>query len=68
MVRDVVGEAVECLGYVQIDKKRNSSLEDGVIVDIGEKDDLKSGKILVCRTDEQLEMARACALDDKFWS
>ncbi|OBZ72095.1 putative acetate kinase [Grifola frondosa] len=38
---------------------------DGVVVDIGTSKDKK--RVLVCRTDEQLEMAKECALSEKFW-
>ncbi|KAG6909861.1 hypothetical protein DXG01_014896 [Tephrocybe rancida] len=69
-LREAVIERVQCLGYARIDKGRNEAVgrgqEEGEsVVDIGVQG---SGKrVLVCRTDEQLEMARACALDEEFW-
>ncbi|RDB26332.1 putative acetate kinase [Hypsizygus marmoreus] len=65
-LRAVLGEKVKCLGYVDLDEEKNNNLGDGVVIDIGiETADGK--RMLVCRTDEQVEMARACALDEEFW-
>lgn len=42
-----------------------------VVVDVGRKGEdgaADSGRwVLVCRTDEQFEMARGCAEDTEFW-
>ncbi|KAF7985627.1 hypothetical protein HWV62_2127 [Athelia sp. TMB] len=68
-LRERIGKAVECLGFPEIDRGKNQSQkvkEGGVVVEI---DNAESGKrVLVCKTDEQLEMARQCALEKKFWN
>jgi acetate kinase len=65
-LRRAVGEAVGCLGFAAIDERKNSlNDEEGVVVDIGRGDGRK--RILVCRTDEQFEMARECSLANEFW-
>ena len=57
-LREAVVDGVGCLGFA-IDKARNDSPEeDGPVADVGAKDARQ--KVLVCRTDEQLEMARQC--------
>jgi acetate kinase len=58
-LRSVVSEKLSCLGF-EIDEGKNTKVGDteDVVVDVG-KDGAKH-KILVCRTDEQLEMARNC--------
>lgn len=66
-LRRAVGEAVACLGFAVIDETKNSQVNDdeGIIVDIGKGDGMK--RMLVCRTDEQLEMAIECSLAKEFW-
>jgi len=67
-LRQAIGEAVVCLGFAAIDETKNSQVveDDGVIVvDIGKGD--KGKKMLVCHTDEQVEMARECSLTGEFW-
>lgn len=64
-LRKAVLEACECIGG-GLDDAANESVDskDGAVVEIGEG---KSGmKSLVCRTDEQLEMARECILAKEF--
>ena len=39
--------------------------KEGEVVEIGDPEDKR--RVLVCRTDEQLEMARECSLDKAFW-
>jgi len=60
-LRRRVVDGVRCLGFRGLDEKRNAEVGDvdGVVVDI---DDGAEGghPVLVCRTDEQLEMARDC--------
>jgi acetate kinase len=66
-LRSAIGERVKCLGFAGVDEGRNERVgkENGIVVDIG----LDGGKkLLVCRTDEQLEMARQCAMNTKFSS
>ncbi|OJA16410.1 hypothetical protein AZE42_05498 [Rhizopogon vesiculosus] len=66
-LRHAIGEAVACLGFAAIDKTKNSQIkdDDGIIVDIGKGD--KGKRMLVCHTNEQLEMARECSLAAEFW-
>ncbi|KAF7327424.1 putative acetate kinase [Mycena kentingensis (nom. inval.)] len=56
-LRAVVGKRVECLGFAGVDGERNETVEEkeGVVVDVGGDG---SKRVLVCRTDEQLEMAQ----------
>ncbi|KAK3055408.1 hypothetical protein LTS18_011812, partial [Coniosporium uncinatum] len=56
-LRKAVVDGVRCLGF-KIDESKNSSPGDGIVVDIGAQD--SKHKVLVCQTDEQLEMARGC--------
>jgi acetate kinase len=67
-LRHAIGEAVVCLGFAAIDETKNSQVvedNDVVTVDIGKGD--KGKKMLVCHTDEQVEMARECCLTGEFW-
>lgn len=66
-LRSAVGDAVHNLGYSTIDEHVNQELErrEAAVIDIGKQDGGK--RMLVCRTDEQFEMARACSLSDEFW-
>jgi acetate kinase len=50
-----------------LDTERNEKAagSDEDVVLLGAKD---GKKVLVCKTDEQEEMARECALESKFWS
>ena len=60
-VRRRVVEGVRCLGF-EIDDKRNTEVGNGgVVEEIGYQEAGKVGKkVLVVKTDEQLEMARGC--------
>jgi acetate kinase len=67
-LRHAIGEAVVCLGFAAIDETKNGQVvedDDVVTVDIGKVD--KGKKMLVCHTDEQVEMARECSLTGEFW-
>ena len=67
-LREAVAKAVQCLGFGMVDAGRNTGdnvKEGGVVVDIGI--DRMDKRILICKTDEQVEMARECALADKLW-
>lgn len=67
--REVV-RLVGCLGF-EIDEEENEqSREEGVVVwDVGKKE-VEGGRlkrVLVCRTDEQFEMARMCVEEEGVW-
>lgn len=66
-LRQEVAKRVSCLGF-SIDEKLNAEVDQGdwVVADVG-VDKQNGHRLLVCRTDEQLEMAKECALDRKFW-
>ncbi|KAK5987637.1 putative acetate kinase [Cladobotryum mycophilum] len=69
-LRAAVVEQVECLGF-SIDGVHNDGAEEGkeegnVVRDVGSK--TAKLRVLVCQTDEQLEMARACTLMETLWS
>lgn len=61
--RDVVNQ-VACLGF-GLDEGLNQTRMESVVTDI--TDGKGERKVLVCRTDEQFEMARSCAEDEAFW-
>jgi acetate kinase len=60
-VRRRVVEGVRCLGF-EIDEKKNKEVGNGgVVEEIGyQKPGSVGKKVLVVKTDEQLEMARGC--------
>ncbi|KAF7799808.1 hypothetical protein EIP86_011050 [Pleurotus ostreatoroseus] len=66
-LREEVVRRMKCLGFA-LDTEKNATVDQtgGEVVEIGEKTD-DGHRILVCRTDEQLEMARECAQADRFW-
>jgi len=69
-LRSLIAEKVRCLGYCELDEGKNegTSKESDVVVDISSPaGDGRSKRIMVCKTDEQLEMARQCAANSKFW-
>jgi len=63
------------LGYRKLDKGKNEGArkESAVVVDISlpnraeQETTGRTKRIMVCKTDEQLEMARQCVLDTRFW-
>ncbi|KAH9902772.1 acetate and butyrate kinase [Cubamyces lactineus] len=65
-LREAVVEHAKCLGFA-LDPQANGEVDgrDGAVVDIGKLKDMR--RVLVCRTDEQLEMAKECAMSPKFW-
>ncbi|PFH53198.1 hypothetical protein AMATHDRAFT_138273 [Amanita thiersii Skay4041] len=67
-LRQAIGDAVQCLQYQRIDSQRNRTVtfESSSVSDIGEGQ-ADEGRILVCKTDEQFEMAQECALDENLW-
>jgi len=64
-LRETVIKAMDCLGF-SLDDEKNKGVQEGdaKVVDITGG---SSRKTLVCWTDEQLEMARECVLEKKFW-
>lgn len=71
-LREAVGRGVLCLGFKEIEGSRNATERvkgGGVVVDVGGagENGAEGKRILVCKTDEQLEMARQCALENEFW-
>ncbi|KZP31656.1 hypothetical protein FIBSPDRAFT_944734 [Athelia psychrophila] len=69
-LRARIGKGVECVGFPEIDRDRNEGAavgDGGVVVGIGVDAAGEGKRILVCKTNEQLEMARQCALEKKFW-
>jgi len=58
-----------CLGF-ELDEAANEGAGEveGVVVDVSAKrEGGRPRKVLVCRTDEQFEMARLCAEDGGLW-
>ncbi|KAJ8086967.1 hypothetical protein PM082_005792 [Marasmius tenuissimus] len=62
-LRASVCKELEAIGFPRLDEGKNQRVGEGVVVDLAESDK----RILVCRTDEQLEMARQCAGKNEFW-
>lgn len=63
-LRRSVVEAVACLGF-EIDEERNGRVVEDVVQDVGAPD--ARHRVLVCLTDEQLQMARLCAENPELW-
>ncbi|KAM0322828.1 hypothetical protein ACHAQA_009169 [Verticillium albo-atrum] len=64
-LRARVSAQVACLGF-EVDETLNGKKIESVVQDVGKQQD--GGKrVLVCQTDEQLEMAKFCAENDKIW-
>ncbi|KAI1807357.1 acetate kinase [Daldinia bambusicola] len=63
-LRAAVVEQVGCLGF-GIDPALNAAKISSVVQDVGAKG--ARHRTLVCRTDEQYEMARGCADNDELW-
>ncbi|KAF5867572.1 putative acetate kinase protein [Botrytis fragariae] len=61
VLRERVGEEIRCLGF-EIDGERNAREIEGTVQEIG-KEGAKH-RMLVCKTDEQFEMARHCVVDE----
>jgi acetate kinase len=68
-LRAAVSERVSCLGFA-IDKAANEELlkDPGAKVVANITDANRPSSILVCRTDEQFEMARTCTSREELWS
>ncbi|KAK5651771.1 hypothetical protein OQA88_11733 [Cercophora sp. LCS_1] len=63
-LRQAVVDNVACLGF-NIDGDANEGNLKGVVNDLSKEG--SKHKVLVCKTDEQFEMARVCAEDGDFW-
>ncbi|OTB19572.1 hypothetical protein K445DRAFT_18123 [Daldinia sp. EC12] len=63
-LRAAVVEQAACLGF-GIDPTLNAAKISNVVQDVGAKG--ARHRTLVCRTDEQYEMARGCADNDELW-
>ncbi|KAF7912556.1 uncharacterized protein EAF01_001577 [Botrytis porri] len=61
VLRERVGEEIRCLGF-EIDGERNAREMEGTVQEIGKKG--AKHRMLVCKTDEQFEMARHCVVDE----
>ncbi|EGN99174.1 hypothetical protein SERLA73DRAFT_160675 [Serpula lacrymans var. lacrymans S7.3] len=65
-LREAVACAIQCLGFVEIDKEKNANIDENqVVCDIGSCV-IGSGpekRLIVCHTDEQFEMARQCVVE-----
>lgn len=60
-LRTAVVEKCKCMGF-ELDVEKNGRKFEDVVVDIGMEG---RGRVLVCKTDEQFEMARRCALEEE---
>ncbi|KDR79039.1 hypothetical protein GALMADRAFT_244781 [Galerina marginata CBS 339.88] len=70
-LRNIVGKKVQCLGFHDVERSKNEAVgnEDAVVMDISVNQRETKGRmkqVLVCKTNEQLEMARQCVLDPRF--
>ncbi|KZT72978.1 acetate kinase [Daedalea quercina L-15889] len=65
-LREAVVRSAECIGF-QLDQAANAkaSKEEGAVLNVGKRADFC--RVRMCRTDEQLEMAKESALAEKFW-
>lgn len=63
-LRAAVVAQARCLGF-EIDEDKNGRQIGDVVQDVGKQG--ARHRVLVCQTDEQFEMARAVAEDDKIW-
>ncbi|RDX42131.1 acetate and butyrate kinase [Lentinus brumalis] len=65
-LREAVVAHAACVGF-SLDPELNKKVDsnEDVVVDVGPSSD--GHHVLVCRTDEQHEMAKECAFDSRFW-
>lgn len=64
LLRSRVAEEAACLGF-EVDPELNKKPIKDVVQSVG-KEGAKHG-LLVCQTNEQFEMARLCAIDEKLF-
>ncbi|KAI9758691.1 MAG: hypothetical protein M1835_000559 [Candelina submexicana] len=62
LLRATITQKCRCLGFY-MDVTKNDSPANEVVADIGEQG--HNPRILICRTDEQYEMARQCVMNPK---
>jgi acetate kinase len=62
-LRRAVVEKVACLGFA-VDGDKNQKGVQKVVEDVSVEG---KRRVLVCQTDEQFEMARSCAADEKLF-
>jgi acetate kinase len=65
LLRKRVTEEASCLGF-EIDEELNGRKIEDVVQDVGKKG--AKHRTLVCQTNEQFEMARCCAVDEKLFN
>lgn len=65
LLRKRVTDQAACLGF-EVDSELNGKDIKDVVQDVGKKG--ARHRTLVCLTDEQFEMARDCAMDDKYFN
>ncbi|KAL2067153.1 hypothetical protein VTL71DRAFT_1577 [Oculimacula yallundae] len=65
LLRRKVAENMACLGF-EIDEEANGKKIEDVVQSVGKEG--ARHKFLVCKTDEQFEMARFCCVDDKLFN
>lgn len=63
-LRSAVVNRVACLGFALDDASNQEPIKD-VVQELGNRD--APQRVLVCQTDEQLEMARLCAEKEDIW-
>lgn len=66
ILRKRIVEEIGCLGF-EIDGERNEGAgeREGSVVEVGREG--AKHRTLVCRTDEQFEMARHCVVDEELF-
>ncbi|KAI9706481.1 MAG: hypothetical protein M1836_003487 [Candelina mexicana] len=65
LLRATITQKCRCLGFY-MDVTKNDSPANEVVADVGEQG--HNPRILICRTDEQYEMARQCVTNPKVWN
>lgn len=64
-LRSKVAEQASCLGF-EVDDELNKKQIKDVVQNVGKKGAKHS--LLVCQTNEQFEMARYCAIDERLFN
>ncbi|KIY72402.1 acetate kinase [Cylindrobasidium torrendii FP15055 ss-10] len=68
-LRRVVADNLECLSFAPVDESANANASSTAdqVSEIGMKSGDGSRRLLVCKTDEQYEMAYQCIRTEEFW-